>query len=156
VAPGEVGEGLAQAVGGCGVPQMGAAARRSSGDGLVLGAGWPGAGAAAQASNQNEGVAAVAVAARVVPRGRGDGLGGKVDAEQQAGGGVRRELAGVGVDVDQDQAGGPGGDARDSVGGHRHQVVMRAGSVVAARTPWHRPPWPRQGQLSGGWAPGPG
>ena len=37
-------------------------------------------------------------------------------------------------------------------GSRRHQAVMRAGSPVAARTPWHQPPVARQGQAPGRWA----
>ena len=61
-------------------------------------------------------------AGRVVPRAGRDGLGGQVDAGQQAGGQAGRELAAVGVDVDQDQAGGARGDA-----GHRGGLALPPG-----------------------------
>ena len=50
------------------------------------------------------------------------GFGGEVDAGQQAGGQVGRGRAAVGVDVDQDQPGGPGGDA-----GHRAGLTAPPG-----------------------------
>ena len=100
-----VAERLPQVGGWRPVPQVHPVGGGGGGDRLVLWPGGPGAGAAAEPGQQGQAVTAVPEPARVIPFLARDGLGGQVDAGQQAGG---RGRAAVGVDVDQDQPGGPG------------------------------------------------
>ena len=47
---------------------------------------------------------------------------------------------------------GPAATPGTARGSRRHQAVILAGPVVAARTPWHQPPAGRQGQAPARWA----
>src|SRR6266568_8411893 len=113
VAPGGVGEDLVEAVGGGAVPEVPPAGGGGDGDRLVAGVGGPRPGDAADGGQQAQAVAAIPVAGWVGPVLAGDGLGGQVDAGQYPGGQIWGWVAAVGVDVDQHEPGGPGGDAGD-------------------------------------------
>ena len=148
-----VAEGLAEVGGGGPVPQVRPAGGGGRGDRLVLWPGGPGAGAAAEPGQQGQAVAAVPEPGRVGPRARA-GWARRRGRCRAAGrwpgvGGGGPPWASMSTRTSPEGPAATPGTAR---GSRRHQAVIVAGSVVAARTPWHQPPAARQGQAWARWA----